>query len=550
MLHRLSGISNGFLLLGLLIFSSQLARAQIAQQRDTVKIIYIIHADSLIGIQKPDSDITQLMGHVVLQQGNTTFSCDSAYKDNLHNIVDAYGHIHINQADSVHAYGDYLHYMGNEKLATLSGNVMLKDAQMTLYTRSLTYDLNLHLAQYTQGGRLVSQQTVLTSEQGSYYTDVHQAFFQRRVKLKDPQYTLSTDSLEYHTDTHTAYFISPTIIYLQDSSTIIHTHDGYYNTDQQTAMFASRSVIADSSQTTTADSLFYFRKTGLGIAKGNVIWKDTVRKATILADYAETHDQTQTLLATQHPVLIYQMKTDTLYTTADTMFSGVLSSSDSLHADSIRLKNPSQATHTDSNKDTTKTRYFSAFHHVRIYSDSLQAVADSMFYSFADSTFRFFYQPVAWIGNYQLSGDTMYLLTQHQEAKELQLLENAIIINRIGENMYNQVKGRTIYGYFQDNHLDWMHVNGNAESVYYVEDDQGAFIGVNKISCAVIDIYFRDQKIYRVAFRGEPSGTMSPLKNIRLQDYLLRNFSWQADRRPRSKTEILDPDFSATTHHQ
>ncbi|PJJ76245.1 lipopolysaccharide export system protein LptA [Thermoflavifilum aggregans] len=502
---------------------------QPAARNDSVKIIYIIHADSLIGIQKKDSDITKLMGHVMLQQGNTLFSCDSAYKNNTINVVDAYGHIHINQADSVHAYGDYLHYLGNDKLATLSGHVRLQDAQMTLYTETLTYDLNQHIAQYQQGGKLVSEQTTLTSQSATYYTDLHQAYFQHRVKLKDPQYTLSTDTLVYHTDTHTAYFVAPTVIHLQDSVTVIHTRDGYYNTDLGEAMFASRSVITDSSQMTTADSLFYFREKGTGLAKGNVIWRDTSRKVTVVAGYAETHDQTHTLLATQQPVLIYEMKNDTLYTAADTLFSGIIPRTDSAmlhHADS-------------SHQDSSEIRYFSAFHHVRIYSDSLQAVADSMYYSFADSTFRFYIQPVVWIGDYQLSGDTIYLSTQNQQAKELQLIENAIIVNQIGKGMFNQVKGRTIYGYFHDNRLDWMHVNGNAESVYYVQDDAGAFIGINKVSCGVIDIYFRDQKVYRVAFRDEPSGSMSPIKGANLQEYFLRNFSWQIDRRPHSREELL-----------
>ncbi|MBX5438017.1 MAG: hypothetical protein IRZ29_00595 [Thermoflavifilum sp.] len=513
-------------------------------RNDSVKIIYIIHADSLIGIQKADSDITKLMGHVILQQGNTLFSCDSAYKNNTTNVVDAYGHIHINQADSVQAYGDYLHYLGNEKLAILSGHVRLQDAQMTLFTEKLTYDLHQHVAQYLQGGKLVSQQTTLTSQSATYYTDLHQAFFQHQVRLNDPQYTLRTDSLAYHTDTHTAYFIAPTLIHLQDSATVIHTHDGYYNTDLGEAMFASRSVITDSSQMTTADSLFYFRKKGLGVARGNVIWRDTSRKVTVLAGYAETHDQTSTLLATQQPLLIYEMKNDTLYTVADTLFSGIIPRKDTPNKGPL---DPEKTALPDSaRQDSSAIRYFSAFHHVRIYSDSLQAVADSMYYSFADSTFRFYIQPVVWIGDYQLSGDTIYLLTEHQQAKELQLIEHAIIINQIGKNMFNQVKGRTIFGYFEDNRLNWMHVNGNAESVYYVQDDQGAFIGINRVSCSVIDIYFKDQKVYRVAFRGEPSGSMSPLKGARLQDYLLRNFSWQVNRRPKSKTELIPPSYSAS----
>ena len=33
-------------------------------------------------------------------------------------------------------------------------------------------------------------------------------------------------------------------------------------------------------------------------------------------------------------------------------------------------------------QDSSLNKYFEAFHHVKIYSDSMQAVADSLFYGF------------------------------------------------------------------------------------------------------------------------------------------------------------------------
>ena len=50
----------------------------------------------------------------------------------------------------------------------------------------------------------------------------------------------------------------------------------------------------------------------------------------------------------------------------------------------------------DLKENDSTNRYFEAFRHVRIYSDSMQAVCDSMFYSFHDSTFRLFDNPVIW----------------------------------------------------------------------------------------------------------------------------------------------------------
>ena len=80
-------------------------------------------------------------------------------------------------------------------------------------------------------------------------------------------------------------------------------------------------------------------------------------------------------------------------------------------------------------------RYIIGFHHVRIFSDSLQAVADSLYYSTKDSIFRLFYNPVAWgSGNYQITGDTMYMYTKNKKADRLYVFENALAINRVAKN--------------------------------------------------------------------------------------------------------------------
>src|SRR6266511_4258606 len=64
-------------------------------------------------------------------------------------------------------------------------------------------------------------------------------------------------------------------------------------------------------------------------------------------------------------------------------------------------------------------RYFEAYNHVRIYSDSLQAVGDSLFYSGEDSVFRLFKEPIVWSRDSQITGDTIYLYTQNKKPKRM-----------------------------------------------------------------------------------------------------------------------------------
>ena len=200
--------------------------------------------------------------------------------------------------------------------------------------------------------------------------------------------------------------------------------------------------------------------------------------------------------------------------------------------------------------DTT-LRFVIGYHHVRIYSDSLQAVSDSLYYSSKDSVFRLFYNPVAWgSGNYQITGDTMYVYTKNKKAYRLYVFENGLAINKIGKKLYNQLKGTTINGFFKGGEIDYIRAKGNAESIYYVADEKKAFTGVNKAHADIIDMRFEPKydsagkpagkELNRVILRNDAEGTMYPFKHVVFDDMILRGFKWQEDRRPKSKQELFE----------
>jgi len=192
-------------------------------------------------------------------------------------------------------------------------------------------------------------------------------------------------------------------------------------------------------------------------------------------------------------------------------------------------------------------RYILAYHHVRIFSDSLQAVADSMYYSGQDSIFRLFYNPIAWgNGNYQITGDTMYVYTKNKKANRLYVFENGLAINKVARDFYNQVKGTTINAYFKDGQVDYMRAKGNAESIYYVQDDNKAYTGVNKAHADIIDMIFAPKsdtggrELRKVVLRNDAEGSMIPFKKVNFDDMRLRGFKWQEARRPKSKEELFE----------
>jgi lipopolysaccharide export system protein LptA len=517
------------------------AFSQPATDTSKVKRLEIIKADrETFKKIEGKGDFVSLVGNVKLKQDQTYFFCDSAVLNQTANIIEAFGNIHINDADSVHTYSQYLKYVGKEKTAYLKKNVKLTDSKAVLTTDELEYNTATKTGTYLKGGKVVDSTTVLTSTEGYYYGETRDIYFKKKVFLNDPQYKITTDTLLYNTFTQLARFTVPTKIISEER--VVNTSEGYYDMKNKKAFFGKRPVVDDKDYTLTADDMAYDDSTGYGEAQGSVVYnsKDTANAYTILANNVKSNKSTGSVLATQKPLMIIKQDRDSIYIAADTLYSSKLTElekyrkvpniSDTLYPDKTNATNA-----TDSNSN----RFFEAYFNVRIFSDSLQATGDSLFYSFRDSAFRLFKNPVVWAQDNQILGDTIYLYTENKKPKRFFVFENALAINRAEKDLYNQVKGNTINGVFKNGNIDFFRAKGSAENIYYTADEQGGFIGVNRSTSDVIDVTFKERKPYKVVFRNNLQGTLSPIKQVNNADLRVKGFKWYDEKRPKTKFELL-----------
>ena len=191
-------------------------------------------------------------------------------------------------------------------------------------------------------------------------------------------------------------------------------------------------------------------------------------------------------------------------------------------------------------KDTV-IRFFQAFHHVRIFNDSMQAVSDSLFYSSEDSTFRLYKEPIVFSNKSQISGDTIYLFTKNKKASRAYVFYNGMLVNEVNKQMYNQIAGRTLNGYFKDGAMDYVRAKGSpAESIFYPQDDDSAITGMNRSTGDVIDIYFVNKEVNKVKFVNDVNGVLYPVTQIPEGEKLLPLFKWEDARRPKNKLELFE----------
>jgi lipopolysaccharide export system protein LptA len=507
---------------------------------DTGKIVEILPGAHKLEFRKVNdtTDLQIISGNVRLRQGTTIFTCDSCVINNSSHVLEAFGKVHINDSDTANIYSDYLRYLIDKRIAYFKKNVRLTDGKGTLTTNDLQYDMNTKLGIYSNGGRvLMNKGSILTSTEGYYYADTKDIYFKKNVHLVDPSYSLTTDSLLYNTQTEVARFITET--YIRDSSgrTIV-TREGYYDTKNKKAEFGRRPVIREKNSMYIGDRII--TTDSISRIIGNAVVKDTSQGTTIIAGEIMTNHNSGSFLAFNKPLMIVKQDRDSIYITADTLFSAKLSElragRDSLKKEKIKGVKVIDA---KDNKDSTD-RYFEAFNHVKIFSDSVQAVCDSMFYSFKDSVFRLYQHPVVWSKDNQISGDTIYLFTKNKKADRLKVFENSFLASHLKAEIFNQIKSSRMDGWLTGGSLDSIRARGYAECIFYIQDQDSAFTGINQSSSDIIDIYFGKQELQKVVFRSAVKGTIWPMHSKKPSDMRLKNFKWLEGRRPKTKFDLFE----------
>lgn len=507
---------------------------------DSTRILQIIRSDRL-NIEKIDSATTlqSLVGNVLVRQAATLFYADSAVINQSTKVMQAYGNIHINDNDSLHTYAKYLRYMGQERIAFLKNNVKLIDSKGSVLTTSeLEYNLNTQIAVYKKGGKVVNKKTVLNSREGEYNGYTKDVLFKKDVVLTDPGYTIYTDSLQYNAESEIATFIAPTTILNEGRK--IYTREGYYDLKRGKAFFSKRPRVIDSNSSIIADEMALDDSAQIGQFRGNVVYVDTVNNVSIISNNLFVNKKQKSFLATEKPLMILVQDKDSTYITADTLYSARLSDLPAgrvvpVLTDTSGGYNPPDL----EGKDSSMNRFFEAWNHVRIFSDSAQAVCDSMFYAGTDSAFRLFRNPVLWSSDSQITADTIYMFTKEKRPDRLTAFFNGFIINKVGGNQFNQVKGNTVNARFNQGNIEYVRAKGRAESVYYAMDDEGGFLGMNRATSDAIDLFFENRQAKIVKFINDLKGVTYPMRQIPPSEDRLNGFNWQENRRPKTKYELF-----------
>lgn len=494
-----------------------------AQKQQTIKID---HASTLLHDSKVANGAQRLIGNVEIEDDSVTMYCDSAYVYSDNSFI-AYNHVHLLRGDTINLYGDSLHYDGNTKRAQMFGKITYTQKAMNLTTNHLIYSVDSAFIYYWDGGTLVDSNTTLTSESGTYHSKSQMASFKGNVILVNPDYTIHCDTMDYSPPTSTSYFFGPTHINTKDN--YMYCERGYYNTKSGISQFSQHAYITGKKgELLSGDQIFYDRKRDYGQLLDHVSITDTTDNITIDGEYAYYNGANKTMMVTCNALMMQKYDYDTLFLHADTLFAHNISISDT-----IAGKN-------------SPPKLMLAYHHVRIFKKDLQGRCDSLSYNEKDSTMHMLYSPVLWSDANQLTADTMKIYLKGKKMDKMDMLSDAFITSRdtlASKNdslQFNQIKGRNMRAYFVNNRIHKVDVKGNAQTVYYVYSDNNTkLVGANRADCSSMLIFINDNKVKSITFQDKPDATLFPLKDIKPRDFLLKNFSWRENERPKKLLDIF-----------
>ncbi len=606
--RKVKGIlcSIAFLLLSSMTISAQATVTVTENDTTGKKEIRIIYSDLLENeTDSLDNRTTKLSGNVELEQDSVLMYCDTAFKQG-NNII-AYGNVAIQQNDTLKVFSDSLVYRGETKIADLFGNVVMESNDKKLFTSYLNYELDPKIARYVTGALITQGDTKLVSKRGTFFVQTDEMFFKDSITVYDSTFTLRADTLLYNSETQVVTFLGPTLI--NQDSNLIYCEEGFYDMDTKLAEFTKnaqyvkgeqkataemitydgsmkeirlegdakfvendklatadiirydedtediflegnaffrdstqevktnedikynsetesfkatgRAEVVDDKQILFANSLDFDDETGLGLAEGDVFWQDTVENISINAEIANYNKESGYIKAKGGRPLLTLVNTDTLFLASDTLISS-------------------------QDNDVDSTRLLEAFEDVRIFKDDLQAVADSMAFITKDSLIKLFGDPVLWSDTSQFKGDSIFIQMKGGGIDRIYLHNNAFIVTTPDLEFFNQIKGKNIVAFFEENKLDRVKVTGNAEAIYYALDEEDAYIGATKTVCSEMLIYFKEENVDRIKFFKQPTSEITPMKQVLGNQPKLDGFSWDFIIRPKSVADLRDKTLVMT----
>jgi lipopolysaccharide export system protein LptA len=375
----------------------------------------------------------------------------------------------------------------SEPIRIVSGNVRFIESTTTVDCDTAVQFLESRKIRLAGNIVIVRDTVTIRGEEGFYFPDERKSLLEKNVSLTDKQ-------------------------------VLLNSQKGLYLSDIKTAYFSEKVSLKDTANLIFSDSLVYYRIEARAIVLGNVIVTNPTDNIVITGDYGEHFTNEKRSFITGNPVL----------TKIDTTASGEI---DTLIIRSKRIDAFRSESDTLPRIDITDS--------VRIRRGVLRSRSNKARYLLQKKMIVLYENPIVWYENNQLTGDS--IVVELREDGRRNRIDKMFIYRRAflaskdsldnSGRKFNQISGNEMVITFNEtSQIERADVFKQSRSLYYTFDD-GKPKGANLTSGDEITVYFQNNQIQSITFRGAIEGTQYPERLIeRVQN--LPNFQWRNSEKP------------------
>ncbi|MCF6271401.1 MAG: LPS export ABC transporter periplasmic protein LptC [Melioribacteraceae bacterium] len=157
------------------------------------EIIRVV-GDSLIGRVENGISYREVIGNVVMTQGDVRVTCNRTIQNITENSAELIGDVIVTQ-DTILIVSEKGYYFGNEKFIYSDTTVILEDGHVVLTADSGYYYFDLKKAVFNSEVQLVDSVSILNSDKLTYFNDIQKAIAVGNVDISDDASTIYCDSL-------------------------------------------------------------------------------------------------------------------------------------------------------------------------------------------------------------------------------------------------------------------------------------------------------------------------------------------------------------------
>lgn len=451
-----------------------------------------------------------------------------------------------NRLESVVGY-----YYTDEKLFFFKDSVHITNPDYIIKSDTLRYNTVTEVAYFLGPTTITGDETNIYCENGWYNTVTDIAQFNENARVSNNDQILMADSLYYDNGKGTGEAFLNVEVTDTVENIIINGNYAWFIREPEQMFVTDKALLIQMSEN---DTLYLHADTLRSWVQINGLDPEITDRPdqpdeTAIPDSTGRPDETEPPGGNTEQEIEEEDETRKELSPGETMERPGKES----RGESIISQHPDTISLTDMTKiqtDTTEApilapvakadsiRIMVAYYGVRYFSNEMQGKCDSLYYNMRDSIIYMYDNPVIWSDDSQLSSEYMEVHSKNGEIDRIIMTNSAFIVSEEEPGLYNQIKGKDILGYFRDDELYRVDVSGNAETLYYPEDNE-EIIGISKVASSRLVIFLKESKPDNIRFLNQPQGTLFPMEDLPPDDRLLENFQWLNNIRPLSREDVF-----------